>query len=296
MGAESFRELVKGKVAAIVDRSHREVEAELARKRSSWARERLAAIEAARGEPLEATPRAAFELFIRDYLGADLETVPVVHETDREIAWHAQNRCDTLEACGELGLDTRVVCRARYDKPVQHLLSALDPELRFVRNYERVRPMADVCEERIVRVSFDAWMDRAIEQAREARPDGRGGYGAVVARGSEVVAATHDTASSSGDPSDHAATRALRQAAKQLGDANLCGCVLVSTCEPCPMCAALAVWANVTTIVYGAAIDETAALGRSRIRISAAELVDRSPATVEVLGGCRRERCLDLYR
>jgi len=296
MNPDAFRAEIDDKSAALRHRPHHEVEAELAHKRATWARQRLASIEKERGAPLEPTPRAAFELFIRDYLGADLRTVPVVHESDAEIAWHAQNRCDTLEACRELGLDTHVVCRARYDKPVQWLLSALDPQLRFVRNYDRIRPTAEACEERILRVDFDEWMNLALEEAQRSWGEISGRYGAVVARGREVIACANDTASESGDPSAHAEHNAIRQAVERLGDPNLCGCVLVSTCEPCPMCASLAVWANVTTLVYGASIDETAPLGHSRILVRAQEIVDRSPASVEVIGGWSRERCLDLYR
>jgi tRNA(Arg) A34 adenosine deaminase TadA len=62
------------------------------------------------------------------------------------------------------------------------------------------------------------------------------------------------------------------------------------------MCTALAVWANVTTIVFGASIEQTAQLGKSRIRVTAAEIVSRSPGWTEVIGGVLADQCLDLYR
>ena len=61
------------------------------------------------------------------------------------------------------------------------------------------------------------------------------------------------------------------------------------------MCASLAVWANLTTIVYGASIEETARLGKSRILVGCQEVVDRSPALVEVVGGVLNEECRTLY-
>jgi len=73
------------------------------------------------------------------------------------------------------------------------------------------------------------------------------------------------------------------------------GCLLFSTCEPCPMCFSLAVWANLTGIVYGASIDETIRLGKSRIQISAKQIVDNSPTMVEVIGGILKDKCLRLY-
>jgi len=61
------------------------------------------------------------------------------------------------------------------------------------------------------------------------------------------------------------------------------------------MCSGLAVWANVTTIVYGSSIADTAAMGRTRIMVGSEEIAGRSPFTVEVIGGVLKEECDRLY-
>ena len=189
-----------------------------------------------------------------------------------------------------------MVCRSAYEKPAQALISEIDPQLRFLRDYDEIRPHAAHCREMIVRVDFEQMMRIALEEARASRVEGNKGYGAVVALGNRIIARAHDTATSELDPSLHAELKAIRSAAEALHDGDLTGTVLFSTCEPCPMCASLAVWANVTAIVYGASIEETARLGKSRILVGAKEIVDKSPATVEVIGGVLREECLSLYR
>ncbi len=80
-----------------------------------------------------------------------------------------------------------------------------------------------------------------------------------------------------------------------LVDANLSGAVLFSTCEPCPMCSSLAVWANLTSIVYGASIQETAQLGKARILVGAREIVEKAPVRIEVIGGVLNDECRLLY-
>jgi tRNA(Arg) A34 adenosine deaminase TadA len=80
-----------------------------------------------------------------------------------------------------------------------------------------------------------------------------------------------------------------------LGDDNLCGALLFSTREPCSMCSSLTVWANLTTIVYGASIEETAQLGKTCIHLSTTEISAQSPVMIEVIGGVLREECLALY-
>jgi tRNA(Arg) A34 adenosine deaminase TadA len=61
------------------------------------------------------------------------------------------------------------------------------------------------------------------------------------------------------------------------------------------MCSSLAVWANLTTIVYGASIQETALLGRSRINVSSREIVERSPVMIEIIGDVQGDACRSLY-
>lgn len=242
------------------------------------------------------TPRQAFETLFFSYMGLCPDDLPVVREAEDEIVWQSQNPCPTLEACVRSGLDTRRVCREIYERPTQRFLSRIDPQLRFLRDYTAIRPQAPYCRERIVRVSFEAMLRLAVDEARQSFAEGNKGYGAVVALGRDIVVAGHDTAVTDKDPSRHAEVNVLTKAVALLGDTNLCGAVLYSTCEPCPMCASLAAWCNVTSIVYGASIEKTVALGRSRIRVDNRTIMEQAPATIEVVGGVLEDACLDLYR
>jgi len=268
------------------------LEAEVAAKRQVWFDRRFAG----RSPVRPATPRQAFELFCFDYLGLQPADVSVVTESACEIVWLSRNPCPTLDACQAGGFDTRAVCRGIYEKSTQALISRLDPRLRFFRDYDEIRPHAPHCREGIIRLDFDDLMGQALEEARASRAGGNKGYGAVVALGRQVIARCHDTAITSGDPSRHAEMDALRAACADRGTSDLCGTILVATCEPCPMCAAMAAWCNVSAIVYGVSIAETMALGRSRIALSCVDVVSRAPGWFEVVGGIRRDECMALYR
>src|SRR5579884_2377440 len=54
------------------------------------------------------------------------------------------------------------------------------------------------------------------------------------------------------DPSSHGETRTVRLACKKLKKPNLSGYTMYSTCEPCAMCMANAMWAGLDRVVYGA--------------------------------------------
>ncbi len=89
-----------------------------------------------------------YKLFYEHYLGLSIpQDGVVVAATERRWVMRWWNRCPTLEACRELGLDTREICRKVYHRPVQALLARIDPQLRFERNYEALRPYAPYCEE-----------------------------------------------------------------------------------------------------------------------------------------------------
>jgi tRNA(Arg) A34 adenosine deaminase TadA/catechol 2,3-dioxygenase-like lactoylglutathione lyase family enzyme len=253
---------------------------------------------ARRDSPFPATPvspREAYELLLLEYMGLSPDQVPVVDESPDHIVWLSTNDCPTMEACRRLGLDTRRVCRAVAERPVQSFLSRLDPRLRFVRDYTAIRPHADHCREQILRLDLEDLMRDAIGEAVLAKAEGNKGYGSLLLMGDRVLARTHDTAVTTGDPSLHAEHSAILEAIRREGTPDLTGSLLVSTCEPCPMCTGLAVWAGVTTIVFGSSIPDTAAMGRTRIMVTAAQIAELSPRVLEVIGGVLREECDPLY-
>jgi tRNA(adenine34) deaminase len=105
-------------------------------------------------------------------------------------------------------------------------------------------------------------MGLALDEASAALAHGDVPVGAVVAlAGGEVIAHRHNERELAGDPTAHAELLALRDAAAHLGGWRLDGCVLVSTVEPCPMCAGAALAARIDTVVFGAADAKAGACG-----------------------------------
>ncbi len=96
-------------------------------------------------DPLE----AAYQLFLQK-LNISAEDAPIVDRKKDSLVIHSKNFCPTLEACKILDLDTRVVCKQLNEGPTQELLQQLNPNLRFRRNYDCLRPYKPHCEEMIV--------------------------------------------------------------------------------------------------------------------------------------------------
>jgi guanine deaminase len=105
-------------------------------------------------------------------------------------------------------------------------------------------------------------MQRAIRLAEFAIENRTGGpFGALVARADNVIAEGWNCVTSTNDPTAHAEVQAIRAAARELGSFDLSGCVLYTSCEPCPMCLAAAYWARVDHIYYANTRADAAAIG-----------------------------------
>jgi tRNA(Arg) A34 adenosine deaminase TadA len=96
------------------------------------------------------------------------------------------------------------------------------------------------------------------------------------------------------DPSSHAELRTVRKAARKLKSISLKGYTLYTTCEPCPMCMANALWAGLDRVVYGATIADANKHCR-QIRISARKVVRRSDMECVVDGPVLRKACYELF-
>ncbi len=96
------------------------------------------------------------------------------------------------------------------------------------------------------------------------------------------------------DPSSHAELRTVRLATRKLRSRSLKGHTMYSTCEPCPMCMANALWAGLDRVVYGATIKD-ANRHCNQIRIPAKEVARRSDMPCEIVGKILRKQCYALF-
>jgi tRNA(adenine34) deaminase len=96
------------------------------------------------------------------------------------------------------------------------------------------------------------------------------------------------------DPSAHAETRTVRLACKKLKRPLLAGFTMYSTCEPCPMCMANALWARLDRVVFGATIADANRFCL-QIHIPAKEVARRSDMPCIVEGPVLRDLCNTLF-
>lgn len=105
-------------------------------------------------------------------------------------------------------------------------------------------------------------MRRAIALSIETMNSGRGGpFGAVITRDGAIIAEGANQVTSTNDPTAHAEVVAIRRACEALGQFDLRGCEIYSSCEPCPMCLGAIYWARLDRIYFANSRADAAAIG-----------------------------------
>lgn len=104
------------------------------------------------------------------------------------------------------------------------------------------------------------FLQQAIDLAIENARSGEGGpYGAVIVKDNQLIAASGNKVTTNIDPTAHAEVMAIRLACKKLNDFQLQGCILYSSCEPCPMCLGAIYWARLAKVYFACSRHDAAA-------------------------------------
>ena len=95
------------------------------------------------------------------------------------------------------------------------------------------------------------FLRQACRLAEENIDRGGGPFGAVIVKDGEVLSQGTNSVTIDNDPTAHAEVNAIRSACAKTGSFKLDGCVVYSSCEPCPMCLSALYWAGVSRIYFG---------------------------------------------
>lgn len=140
------------------------------------------------------------------------------------------------------------------------------------------------------------FMQVAIEKARYGVQNGQSPFGACVVKNGEVISSGSNTVWKDGDITAHAEIEAIRKACKKLNSVDLSGCIVYSTCEPCPMCFTACYWAQISKIVYGARIKDAKRFGFNEMLISNEQMKSLSKSKIEIKVDFLRDECIEVFK
>ena len=98
---------------------------------------------------------------------------------------------------------------------------------------------------------MNEFMETAIELSKENFSKEYGGpFGACIVKDEKIIGKGFNNVIKEKDPTAHAEIMAIRDACKTINSHDLTGCVIYTSCFPCPMCLSAIIWSNIKTIYY----------------------------------------------
>lgn len=140
---------------------------------------------------------------------------------------------------------------------------------------------------------MNKFMIMAIKEAKKGIESHHGGpFGAVIVKDGKVVGKGHNQVLKNNDPTCHGEMMAIHKACKNLKTFDLSGCELYTTGEPCPMCYAAILWANIDKVYYGCTIQDNENIGFRDKKFYEMQQPEFRNKIVKELD---REKCLELF-
>lgn len=138
---------------------------------------------------------------------------------------------------------------------------------------------------------LDGWMMECLRLAREAALRDEVPIGALVVRDGVVIGSGRNTREELHSVTGHAEIQAIEEASRFLKSWRLTGCTLVTTLEPCVMCAGAIVQARVEKLVFGA--HDPKGGGHTLFSILNSEKLNHR---VDVVSGVLEKECGEILR
>lgn len=140
---------------------------------------------------------------------------------------------------------------------------------------------------------MNKFMRMAIKEAKKGIESHHGGpFGTVIVKDGKVVGKGHNQVLKNNDPTCHGEIMAIHKACKNLKTFDLSGCELYTTGEPCPMCYAAILWANIDKVYYGCTIQDNENIGFRDKKFYEMQQPEFRNKVVKELD---REKCLELF-
>ncbi len=147
----------------------------------------------------------------------------------------------------------------------------------------------------MTRIQNERFMRLAIEKAKEGVRRGQTPFGACIVKNGTILSCAHNAVWSTTDMTAHAEIQAIRAACRKIKSIDLSGCVIYSTCEPCPMCFSACHWGRIEKIFYGVSIQDAKRIGFNELTVSNQELKKLGQSPVDIVGGFLRKENQELF-
>lgn len=154
---------------------------------------------------------------------------------------------------------------------------------------------ADVFPPKATYHAENQYMELAITEARQGIFNAHGGpFGSVIVKDGKIIGQGHNMVLANNDSTCHGEVAAIRNAEQTIHSFDLSGAVLYTTGEPCPMCLAACMWANIEKVYYGCTIADNEMIGFRDKKFDT--MFGGRKAFKNYLSEMDRAACLELFK
>jgi tRNA(Arg) A34 adenosine deaminase TadA len=109
---------------------------------------------------------------------------------------------------------------------------------------------------------MNEYMKVAKELSKDNLNTNAGGpFGACIVKDGVIIGRGSNQVLKSNDPTAHGEIVAIRDASKNINSYDLSGCILYTSCYPCPMCLSAIIWSNIKKVYYGNTAKDASDIG-----------------------------------
>lgn len=138
---------------------------------------------------------------------------------------------------------------------------------------------------------------RAFELARRARENGDHPFGAVLLLDGKIVFEAVNRVESEKDVTSHAELNLIRDARKAgISPETMARATLVSSTEPCSMCAGAIYWSGIPRVVFGCSAPTLARMAGETLKHAAREILPEGSRAVQVIGPALEDEGVRAHR
>lgn len=145
-------------------------------------------------------------------------------------------------------------------------------------------------------MDIDHLLRLSFTHATEAKEDGNDPFGAIILdREQEIYTTARNTVVDAGSEVHHAEINAIKKAESGRGRKSLDGFTLVSSAEPCPMCASAIIWSGLSRLIYGVSIKTLIYVGVEQINIPCRNIFNEAGSSIDVTGPRLEEEGVNVF-
>ena len=145
-------------------------------------------------------------------------------------------------------------------------------------------------------MDIDHFLRLSFTYAIDAKKLGDGPFGALVLNEqNDIIARAGNTTSTENSVTYHAEINAIQQAEYNRGNGKLKGCTLISSAEPCPMCASAIAWSGISKVIYGVSIEALQSVGMRQIEIDCRDIFRHANHPISVIGPRLQDEGMEVF-